>query len=110
MNARLIRVAFSTVFNAMMELLNHNYGMDTFDDSMCIYIIGITKLKPIDSLYICPEIKSGVSLFLSCCDRYSKQKFKELIQNRYFRKLCEVSGDEDLKSQLQSHSDKSKAQ
>ena len=110
MNARLNRVAFSTIFNAMMQLLNRDYGVSTFDDSMCIYIIGITKLKPIDSLDISPEIKNGVSLFLSCCDRYSKQKFKELIQNRYFRKLCEMSGDENLKSQLQSYSDKSKVQ
>ena len=100
MNARLKKVAFSTVFNAMMKLLNHNYGMDAFDDSMCMYIVGITKLKPIDSLDINPEIKSSVSLFLSCCDRYSKQKFEELVQNQYFRKLCEVSGDENLKSQL----------
>ena len=105
MNARLNKVAFSTVFNAMMQLLNRDYGMDAFDDSMCIYIIGITKLKPIDSLDISLEIKNGVSLFLSCCNGYSKQKFKELILSQYFRKLCEVSGDENLKSQLLLHSD-----
>ena len=103
MNARLIKVTFSKVFNAMMELLNHNYGMDTFDDSMCIYIVGITKLKPINSLDISPEIKNGVSLFLSCCDRYSNEKFNQLMQNQYFRKLCEVSRDNKLKSQLQSY-------
>ena len=105
MNTRLSRVAFSKVFNAMMRLLNRDYGMDTFDDSMCIFIVGITKFKPIDSLEISPELKNGVSLFLSCCNGYSKQKFEELMQNRRFRKLCEVSGDENLKSQLQLYSD-----
>ena len=104
MNARLNRVAFSTVFDAMVELLNNKYGSNSFDDSMCIFIIGITKLKPIDSLEVSSEIKSGVSLFLSCCDGYSKQKFKELVQNQYFGKLCAVFGDDTLKSQLQSYS------
>ena len=66
MNTRLKRVPFDKVYEAMKELLIDNYGKEDIDKSLCIFIIGMTKLKTIDNLNISPEIKSGVSLFSSC--------------------------------------------
>ena len=104
MNARLKRVEFLAVFDAMMNLLKHEYGIDTFNSDMCLFIVGITRLKPIESLQISSEIKNGVSLFISCCNRYSKQKFVKLVENRYFQKLCQMFGDDNLKNQLETYS------
>ena len=60
------RVPFDKVYEAMKELLKQEYGAEDFDKSMCIFIIGITKLKIIDNLNISSDIKSGVSIFSSC--------------------------------------------
>ena len=66
MNTRLNRVPFDKVYEAMKELLKQEYSVEELDRSMCIFIIGITKLKSIDSLNISSDIKSGVSIFSSC--------------------------------------------
>ena len=66
MSTRLKRVPFDKVYEAMKELLRDEYGDEDIDMSLCIFIIGITKLKTIDNLNISSDIKSGVSLFFSC--------------------------------------------
>ena len=66
MSTRLKRVPFDKVYEAMKELLRDEYGDEDIDMSLCIFIIGITKLKIIDNLNISSDIKSGVSLFFSC--------------------------------------------
>ena len=66
MNTRLKRVPFDKVYEAMKELLRHEYDAEDIDKSLCIFIIGITKLKAIDNLNISSDIKSGVSLFSLC--------------------------------------------
>ena len=66
MSTRLKRVPFDKVYEAMKELLKDEYGDEDIDMSLCIFIIGITKLKTIDNLNISSDIKNGVSLFSSC--------------------------------------------
>ena len=66
MSTRLKRVPFDKVYEAMKELLRDEYGDEDIDMSLCIFIIGITKLKAIENLNISSDIKSGVSLFFSC--------------------------------------------
>ena len=66
MSTRLKRVPFDKVYEAMKELLRHQYGDEDIDMSLCLFIIGITKLKAIDNLNISSDIKSGVSLFSLC--------------------------------------------
>ena len=66
MSTRLKRVPFDKVYEAMKELLRLEYDAEDIDKSLCIFIIGITKLKTIDILNISSDIKSGVSLFFSC--------------------------------------------
>ena len=66
MNTRLKRVPFNRVYEAMKEVLRDEYGDEDIDKSLCIFIIGMTKLKAIDKLDISSDIKSGVSLFSSC--------------------------------------------
>ena len=64
MNTRLKRVSFDKVYEAMKEILKQEYSVEEIDRSMCIFIIGITKLKSIDNLNISSDIKSGVSLYI----------------------------------------------
>ena len=66
MSTRLKRVPFDKVYEAMKELLRDEYGDEDIDMSLCIFIIGITKLKAIENLNISSDIKSGVSLFSLC--------------------------------------------
>ena len=104
MNTRLKRVTFDKVYEAMKELLIDNYGKEDIDKSLCIFIIGMTKLKTIENLNISADIKSGVSLFSSCWDKYSKENFVKLIQDQYFKRLSTMFEDENMKIQLQIYS------
>ena len=106
MNTRLKRVSFDKVYEAMKELLKQEYSVEELDKSMCIFIIGITKLKSIDSLNISSDIKSGVSIFSSCWDKYSKEKFIKFIENQYCLKLSTMFGDENMKRQLEIYNKK----
>ena len=106
MNTRLKRVTFDKVYEAMKELLIDNYGKEDIDKSLCIFIIGMTKLKTIENLNISADIKSGVSLFSSCWDKYSKEKFIKLIDDQYFKRLSTMFGDENMNRQLEAYSQK----
>ena len=63
---RLDRLSFAKVFKAMKILLAKNYDKEIFDDDMCMYIIGITKLTHVKNLEANPKIKYNVSEFLEC--------------------------------------------
>ena len=63
---RLNRHSFDKVLKAMKILLAKTYDKEIFDDDMCMFIIGITKLTQIKNFEINSEIKYSVSEFIEC--------------------------------------------
>ena len=60
------RLSFAKVLKAMKTLLAKTYDKEIFDDDMCMFIIGITKLTQIKNLDIDLRIKYSVYEFLEC--------------------------------------------
>ena len=63
---RVDRQSFAKVLKAMKTLLAETYDKEIFDDDMCMFILGITKLTQIKSLDINLQIKYSVNEFLEC--------------------------------------------
>ena len=60
------KLSFARVLKTMKAILTKKYDKEIFDDDMCMFIIGITKLTQIKSLDIDLQIKYSVNEFLEC--------------------------------------------
>ena len=102
------KLPFARVLKTMKTILIKTYDKEIFDDDMCMFIIGIAKLTQIKNLEINHQIKYNVHEFFEWWNRYSKEKFIRLIQNKYVKQLWILCGDENMKRQLYLHSKSSK--
>lgn len=82
----------------MKDVITDLGGSELYSDELCYFVVAICKLKGISHRDISPEIIEGGNQYSDCCDKYSKEKFNKICQNKYFRILASKLGDDNLKA------------